>query len=175
MLGNPLVVPAFPQYLSGFVQALESVPTLAPFVVETMSKAFARLPDRVLLPWLPTLITTLRNQAGELVPVLVREAGRTFPGTLSAVDAWVPPWTGRAAPAKPATAVAVAAGPVVELLVGQPATCDAVAQLLGCDGEWRPVGGVPAGSEHGEVSGLLAEHPATVEAVAGLLDPATAG
>ncbi|GAB2931526.1 hypothetical protein GCM10027280_19000 [Micromonospora polyrhachis] len=175
MLGNPLVVPAFPQYLSGFVQALESVPTLAPFVVETMSKAFARLPDRVLLPWLPTLITTLRNQAGELVPVLVREAGRTFPGTLPAVDAWVPPWTGRAVSATPGTAVAVTAGPVTELLVGHPATCDAVAELLGCEGEWRPVGGAPAGAEYREVSGLLTDHPATVEAVAGLLDPVAAG
>ena len=93
LLGNPLVVPTFPQYLSGFVQALEPAPTLAPFVVEVMSNAFARLPDPVLLPWLPTLITTLRDQAGELVPVLVREAGRTFPATLPAVDAWVPPWT----------------------------------------------------------------------------------
>ena len=47
LLTNPLVVPAFPQYLSGFVQALEPVPTLTPFVVETMSKAFAWLPDPV--------------------------------------------------------------------------------------------------------------------------------
>ena len=80
LLGNPLVVPKFPLYLSGFVQALEPVPALAPFVVEVLSKAFARLPDPVLLPWLPTLITTLKEQAAELVPVLVREAGRTFPG-----------------------------------------------------------------------------------------------
>ena len=80
LLGNPLVVPAFPQYLSGFVQALEPVPGLAPFVVETLSKAFGRLPDPVLLPWLPTLITTLRSRGAELVPVLIREAGRIFPG-----------------------------------------------------------------------------------------------
>ena len=85
--------PAFPQYLSGFVQALEPVPALAPFVVEVMSKAFARLPDPVLLPWLPTLITTLREQAGELVPVLIREAGRTFPGDLAGIDSFVPPWS----------------------------------------------------------------------------------
>ncbi len=98
LLGNPLVVPTFPQYLSGFVQALEPVPKLAAFVVEVMSDAFARLPDPVLLPWLPTLITTLRDQAAELVPVLIREAGRTFPATLPAVDSWVPPWTTPAAP-----------------------------------------------------------------------------
>ncbi|HEV2640166.1 MAG TPA: hypothetical protein VGX23_33840 [Actinocrinis sp.] len=92
LLANPLVVPAVPQYLSGFVQALEIAPALAPFVVEMMSKAFGQLPDRVLLPWLPKLIVALREQAGELAPMLVREAGRTFPGTLAALDAWVPPW-----------------------------------------------------------------------------------
>ncbi|NUU20222.1 MAG: hypothetical protein HOV68_01715, partial [Streptomycetaceae bacterium] len=59
LLGNPLVLPAYPRYLSGFVQALEPVPGLTDFVVEAMSNAFARLPDPVLLPWLPTLITTL--------------------------------------------------------------------------------------------------------------------
>jgi len=83
LLGNPLVVPAFPHYLTGFVHAVEPVPRLAPFVVETLSKAFARLPDPVLLPWLPTLITTLTREAAELVPVLTREAGRTFPDTLA--------------------------------------------------------------------------------------------
>ncbi|MGY3519501.1 hypothetical protein ACVMYR_24675 [Micromonospora sp. PTRAS2] len=152
LLANPLVVPSFPQYLSGFVQALEPVPGLAPFVVEVMSTAFARLPDPVLLPWLPTLITTLRAQAGELVPTLVREAGRTFPAALPVLDAWVPPWAPRPAGGSaaggllalgalvpgPVTAgsAAVAPGPLVDLLAGHPATCDAVAELLGCAGGW---------------------------------------
>ena len=68
LLGNPLVVPAYPRYLSGFLHALEPVPALADFVVETVSNAFARLPDPVLLPWLPTLITTLRSGGAELAP-----------------------------------------------------------------------------------------------------------
>lgn len=54
LLGNPLLLPVYPRYLSGFVQALEPVPGLADFVVEAVSNAFARLPDPVLLPWLPT-------------------------------------------------------------------------------------------------------------------------
>jgi len=176
LLANPLVVPAFPQYLSGLVQALEPVPGLAPFVVEVMSNAFARLPDPVLLPWLPVLVTTLRDQAHELVPTLVREAGRTFPGNLAAVDAWVPPWAGR--PASPPAPLAGLAGhgglvaqagpvgPVVDLLVEHPATCDAVAALLGCDGGWRPGDPRPPHPEAGE---LLARHPTTAEAVAALL------
>ncbi|WP_338105952.1 hypothetical protein, partial [Streptomyces coelicoflavus] len=92
LLANPLVVPAYPRYLSGFVHALEPVPGLADVVVEAVSNAFGRLPDAVLLPWLPLLITTLRSSAAELAPLLIREAGRIFPGRLAALDAWVPPW-----------------------------------------------------------------------------------
>ncbi|MEV6298971.1 DUF5682 family protein [Actinoplanes sp. NPDC051861] len=160
LLENPLVVPAFPQYVSGFVQALEPVPRLAPFVVETLSKAFGRLPDPVLLPWLPTLITTLRAQAGELVPVLTREAGRTFPGTLAGIDSWTPPWnTQRAAP----VAATRPAGPAVMLLAAHPDTTDGVASLLGCAGGWAAVEAGPV------TAALLVEHPASVGAVAELL------
>jgi hypothetical protein len=102
-----------------------------------LSKAFARLPDPVLLPWLPTLITTLRDQAHELVPVLVREAGRTFPASLPSVDAWAPPWSTLAAPGAPAGQVAAPPGPVADLLAGHPTACDAVSVLLGCDTERR--------------------------------------
>jgi hypothetical protein len=196
LLANPLVVPAFPQYLSGFVQALEPVPGLTPFVVEVMSTAFARLPDPVLLPWLPTLITTLRAQAGELVPTLVREAGRTFPAALPALDAWVPPWTHRPAggavptrgPGSAAQPVAAVAGPVADLLAGHPATCDAVADLLGCAGDWAlgsagtgPAVSGPGGIGSGgtgsavavEAAGLLTAHPATADALAALLGSPT--
>ncbi|MEV4470680.1 DUF5682 family protein [Nonomuraea sp. NPDC049504] len=164
LLANPLVIPSFPQYIIGFVQALEPVPALSGFVVEVISKAFGRLPDNVLLPWLPKLITALRAGAAELVPLLVREAGRTFPGSLTAVDSWVPPWTARPKPA--VTAAPVAAGPVAELLRAHPAACDAVAGVLGCSGEWAAPG-EPAGDPR--VAALLAAHPEPALAVAGLL------
>jgi hypothetical protein len=189
LLGNPLVVPAFPQYVSGFVQALEPAPRLAPFVVETLSKAFGRLPDRVLLPWLPTLLTTLKDQAAELVPVLTREAARTFPATLAGVDAWTPPWTAAATPvvADPAPHAGVAA-----FLAAHPAAADGVAALLGCQGSWSlgdaaaagvstpgvsaagvpMAGGLKAGVSMAGVSAaaaLLSAHPATAEAVVMLL------
>ncbi|MFC4005900.1 DUF5682 family protein [Nonomuraea purpurea] len=166
LLGNPLVIPSYPQYITGFVQAMEPVPKLSGFVVEVISKAFGRLPDNVLLPWLPKLITTLRDQAGELVPLLVREAGRTFPGTLAAVDSWTPPWTARPATAA-AAAAPVASEPVAELLRANPAACDAVAGLLGCEGGWQELSAGGAG--HREVSALLAEHPEPALALAGLL------
>ncbi|WP_238008228.1 DUF5682 family protein [Dactylosporangium sp. AC04546] len=165
LLANPLVVPSFPQYLSGFVQALEPAPKLAPFVVELISNAFAKLPDPVLLPWLPTLITTLRDQAGELVPVLIREAGRTFPATLPAVDAFVPPWMSAKASAPKGPAVATS-GPVPAFLSSHPATTDALAELIGVDPTWQPLTTAPSSPAP---LALLTAHPATAEALAALL------
>lgn len=143
LVENPLVVPALPQYLSGLVQALDLAPALAPLVVETLSRAFGTLPDTVLLPWLPRLIATLKDQAGEYAPVLVREAGRTFPGSLGQLDSWVAPWDPAAQEAGgehgplPTVAAAVAAaeadagtGPAAELLQRHPAAAEAIAVLL---------------------------------------------
>ncbi|NJP49805.1 hypothetical protein HCJ93_06895 [Streptomyces sp. SBST2-5] len=162
LLDNPLVVPSYPRYLSGFVHALEPVPGLADVVVEAVSNAFARLPDPVLLPWLPRLITTLRSGAADLAPLLIREAGRIFPARLDALDTWVPPWR---APRQPARRPATAAAPrPTPLLTAHPASCDAIADLLGCDEGWAapeatPTPGAP----------LLRTHPATCAALADLL------
>ncbi|KFU78116.1 hypothetical protein SAMN04489729_1357 [Amycolatopsis lurida] len=133
LLANPMVLPAYPRYLSGFVHALEPAPGLADFVVEAVSNAFAELPDRLLLPWLPTLITTLRSRGAELVPLLVREAGRIFPGRLAALDEWVPPWKEQP---ESLAVTRKAGGGGLALLAAHPATCDAVASLLGCEEPW---------------------------------------
>ncbi|MFF2008337.1 DUF5682 family protein [Streptomyces sp. NPDC058195] len=164
LLDNPLVVAAYPRYLSGFVHALDPVPGLTDFVVEAVSNAFGRLPDPVLLPWLPTLITTLRSGGSELAPLLIREAGRTFPGRLDALDAWVPPW--RALPEPPSARPADGArgGPGCALLVAHPGTCDAVAVLLGCEEGWEAPDAGPSGVE------LLGRHPDTARALERLLD-----
>ncbi len=159
LLANPLVVPAYPRYLSGFLHALEPAPGLADFVVEAVSNAFGRLPDQVLLPWLPTLITTLRASGAELAPLLIREAGRIFPSRLAALDEWVPPWKAQPAPVpanKPASRGAA-------LLAAHPATCDALATLLGCDDPWATGEPSPAGVA------LIRQHPATADALEALL------
>lgn len=166
LLDNPLVVPAYPRYLSGFVHALEPVPGLADVVVEAVSNAFARLPDTVLLPWLPLLITTLRKGAADLAPLLIREAGRIFPGRLAALDAWTPPWrmpeVDPFAARRPQPDAEARRG--VGLLPAHPATCDAVAELLGCTEGW-----VRTGAPSPPGVGLLAAHPATCDAVAEVL------
>jgi hypothetical protein len=139
LLGNPLVVPAYPRYLSGFVHALEPVPGLADFVVEMVSNAFGRLPDPVLLPWLPVLIGTLRAGGAELAPLLIREAGRIFPGRLADLDAWVPPWRAQPEPEAGPTAAAPDAGRGLALLAAYPATCDALEVLLRHTNSMGPV------------------------------------
>lgn len=163
LLANPLVVPSYPRYLSGFVHALEPVPGLADVVVEAVSNAFGRLPDAVLLPWLPSLITTLRSNAAELAPLLIREAGRVFPARLAALDTWVPPW--RAAPEL--QPVRQAAGPRgAALLPAHPETCDALARLLGRADPWAPAEGRATGPAG---AALLFAHRATSDALAELL------
>ncbi|MFB7289237.1 hypothetical protein [Actinacidiphila glaucinigra] len=161
LLANPMVVPAYPRYLSGLLHALEPVPGLADVVVEAVSKAFGRLPDQVLLPWLPTLITSLRAGGAELAPLLIREAGRMFPGRLPALDAWIPPW--KAEPAPPVLAPRKQAVRGATLLTAHPSTTDALAHLLGCDDPWTTAAPEPAGAA------LLDRYPTTAEALEALL------
>ncbi|MGW3246134.1 hypothetical protein [Streptomyces sp. NPDC001070] len=163
LLANPLVVPAYPRYLSGLLHALEPVPGLADVVVEAVSNAFGRLPDRVLLPWLPTLIMSLRAGGTELAPLLIREAGRIFPGRLAALDAWVPPWRAEAELVPMASARRTQAPRGVTLLAAHPATCDALARLLGCEGTWATAEPGP------RVVELMVRYPATAEALEALL------
>ncbi|GAA2720062.1 hypothetical protein [Actinocorallia aurantiaca] len=165
LLDNPFTLEAFPHYLSGFIHSLDPVPAMTPFVVELMSKAFARLPDSVLLPWLPKLITALRAEARELVPVLVREAARTFPAALPVLDAWTPPWSAQRPPTT--TRRPVESGPAAALLAAHPQTCEAVAALLGHDPVWRESAPTAEGPE--EAAALLTRHPETATAVAALL------
>ncbi|WP_416968872.1 hypothetical protein [Streptomyces sp. 4F14] len=158
LLSSPLTVPAYPRYLSGFLHALEPVPQLADFVVEAVSNAFGRLPDSVLLPWLPTLVTTLRASGAELAPLLIREADRLFPARLPALDAWTPPWREEGVVA--GTPVARTGGST--LLAAHPETCDALAGLLGCAGPWRVTEAVQGVT-------LLDQYPDTVREVEVLL------
>jgi hypothetical protein len=163
LLANPMVVPAYPRYLSGFLHALEPVPALTGFVVESVSNAFGRLPDPVLLPWLPTLIAALRSGGAELAPLLIREAGRIFPGRLAALDEWVPPWAAGPEPVAAHPAPGAGAGRGAALLAAHPATCDAVASLLGCDGTWQ----APDRARPG--AALAARHQDTARALEALL------
>lgn len=169
LLGNPLTVPSYPRYLSGFLHALEPVPALAGFVVEAVSNAFGRLPDRVLLPWLPSLIMTLRKEGADLAPLLIREAGRVFPARLAALDTWVPPWLTEQEPTATFPSRSTDVGHRAALLTAHPATCDAVAALLGCDGAWESAEAGTGGAVSPGGAELVRRHPETARSVEALL------
>nr|WP_276598854.1 DUF5682 family protein [Nannocystis sp. SCPEA4] len=161
LLHSPLLLPAFPEYMAGFLLALEFTPRISRLAVEFLSRAFAALPDEVLVPWLPKLVVTLRPLGSGVMQTLVKEAGLAFPRELGKLGAWEFAWD-RSVPvapppvpkarseAKPA-AKATAAAPAIErspaelavatLLRAEPATLDALAGLLGVPGTWMPLAG----------------------------------
>lgn len=159
---NPLLLPAFPEYMAGFMMALEFTPRITRIAVELLSRAFGQLPDAVLVPWLPTLVVTLRPLGGGLMQTLIKEAGLAFPRKLGELEAWEFSWD-RALPelsldlaapvaatatpgAAPTSAGPIAAAPAVALspeeaalaglLRGEPATLDALASRLGITAGW---------------------------------------
>jgi hypothetical protein len=182
LLGNRLALASFPSYVNGFLLALQFTPLVARLVVELLSKAFERLPDGVLLPWLPGLILMLRPHGGSVLPALLKEASACYPGALAALERWQPPWSApapaAAAEAAPTAALSPAEAAVRRLLVAAPDTTNALAALFGAEPVWREVGTGPAapaaaatgpsGPEAG-VRGLLDEYPETLTALAGLL------
>jgi hypothetical protein len=176
LLGNPLVLPAYPRYLSGFLHALEPVPALAGFVVEAVSGAFSQLPDAVLLPWLPALIGTLRAGGAEFAPLLIKEAGRMFPARLAELDAWVPPWRAQQDQDRADQDDAGdpdRAGQGAALLAAYPETLLAVAGLLApCGLAVFPVGGQQSAQGGGDGEQALVEPEQEHVTVAAGLEPA---
>jgi hypothetical protein len=191
LFNNPLAVGSVPGYVQGFLLALKFTPLVARLVVEVLSRAFERLPDPVLFPWLPGLLMTLRPHAEGLLPALFKEAASCFPGRLADLEKWTPPWEQAvAAPVEPAAAAATAApeadlspeeAAVRQLLFANPAPVEALAALLGVPAEWRketptkPAGGAASSAqlspEEAAAAGLLAAWPTTAQALAGLLPP----
>ncbi|HEY8380242.1 MAG TPA: DUF5682 family protein, partial [Nannocystis sp.] len=49
LLHSPLLLPALPEYMAGFLLALEFTPRISRLAVEFLSRAFASLPDEVLV------------------------------------------------------------------------------------------------------------------------------
>lgn len=189
-LDNELMVPALPHYIMGFVLALRFTPLVGRLVVELMSKSFARLPDRILLPWLPNLIMTLKPLSHELMPLLIKEASSSFPRHLPELDEWEFPWERPiqtfSFDAGESTSQDASAG--VELseeesaarsmLFGFDATGRAVDVALGLEGPWTEEVAAPTSSSSAgpSLSGeelaarqMLAAHSATAGAIVGLL------
>lgn len=184
-LGNPFMVNALPDYVGGFVLALRFTPLVGRLVVELLSKAFARLPDRILMPWLPGLIMALKPMGADLMPTLIKEASLVYPRHARELDAWEAPWE-RAARAPAAQAAEVPAGPELTLgerqaralLFEHRGATDAMAAALGAAGEWvealpaagavAPAGPQLVGHEAG-ARALLVAHRGATDAMAAAL------
>ncbi|MDM8524937.1 DUF5682 family protein [Desulfococcaceae bacterium HSG8] len=91
MFSNPLMMPAFPDYLNGFMLSMNFTQRIAPFVVELFSRVFASAPDARLMTWLPELILRLRS-CGPLLQILIKEASSSFPSALQDFETWHEPW-----------------------------------------------------------------------------------
>lgn len=187
VMSNELRLGMLPTYISGFVMALRFTPLVGRLVVELLSKAFARLPDRVLMPWLPGLLMALKPLGAELMPMLIKEAGISFPRTISQLDEWEAPWE-REVPVldldAPAGGDASVAGPELSpeeaasraLLFQNRAAAEALAALVGEQGDWQEGGSAASASAAGAaptagpVSTLLGEHPAAMNALAAMLE-----
>jgi hypothetical protein len=144
LLENPLALASFPAYVNGFLLALKFTPLVARLVVELLSRAFERLPNSVLMPWMPGLIVALRPHAESLLPSLFKEAAGCFPAELAALKTWQPPWY--AAAVAPLAPSAAAPSPreqtpteaaARDLLISEPAAASALCLLLGIEPQWQ--------------------------------------
>jgi hypothetical protein len=129
----------------------------------------------VLLPWMPGLLTTLREQAIDTVPALMKELARTLPSP-GALAGWSPPWID--APAVAAAAPIAAqrseqASAVDRLLRRFPAAIDAWAQALAIEAPWHDEGaaiaagdasGAARADDGGPARRLVDAHPETAQA-----------
>jgi hypothetical protein len=171
VLDNPLLLNSFPGYISGFVIALDFTAMVNAFAVELLSKAFEKLTDAILMPWLPKLLMTLRRDGGDLMPKIIKEAALQLPGDLSALDSWLPHWYQESAAAPEiAEFAALAAEPLAiqTLLRDWRDSANAHAALLGqpCDWTDAVANSAPADSP---VRELLQRFPDPVQARAALL------
>jgi hypothetical protein len=182
LLENRLALNSFPAYVNGFLLALKFTPLVARLVVELLSRAFAKLPDAVLMPWLPGLLMTLRPHADSVLPSLLKEASACFPADLKALSTWTPPWDAPATPARTvarteqaAVAVSEEERAVQNLLREHRESTEALAQLLGAAPVWPEIGSAKTtvaatGSPEEEaVERLLGDHPESADALAMLL------
>ncbi|MEM7530724.1 MAG: DUF5682 family protein [Chloroflexota bacterium] len=166
MLDNPLRLPAFPDYLNGFILALNFAPRITGFVVELLSSVFANVPDKMLMPWLPSLLLQLRQHKLILQP-LVKEASAIYPKSLRGFTKWTPPWvttkaqTSQHVPSAQQASLSPTETTIHNMLFSAPETANVMAGLLGVhDGGWTQV--VVCDVVDGSDNGLVA-HEETVQ------------
>ena len=92
VLTHPIGRRAYPRYLSGLLHGVSFAPRAADLAVEQLGRAFQELPDAVLLPWMPALVSVLNRQGGAGLAQVIKIAKRSLPKTLDQLDKWTPSW-----------------------------------------------------------------------------------
>jgi hypothetical protein len=174
VLANELLLPSLPDSLSGFLLSLNFAPAISAFTVELLSKAFAVLPDQVLMPWLPKLFRTLRNFGSAALPVLLKEASGIFPRNLRDLEDWQPAWEtpprGVQDSPEPSRTRSPRAGAALALLHRHPPAAQTLSALLGLDPAFQEPAPEPSSNpgSTGTTSkprALLQKYPATQESL----------
>ena len=174
LLSDAVRLPVLPQYLNGFILALNFAPGIARFVVELLSHIYGAVADPTLIPWLPTLILQLRQHQSILQP-LIKEASGIFPASLGGFANWKPAWLDSTPKIKMAAAPRIALTPeqeqVRQALFAHPDTTNALASWLGEEvTAWTETNQLVAGdalSPHEKiVQEALQAHPETGQAIA---------
>ncbi|MBD2195222.1 MULTISPECIES: DUF5682 family protein [Calothrix] len=182
VINNEMLIKSFPEYLNGFILSLTFAPRISKFVVELLSKLFATVPDKILLPWLPSLILKLRPHA-QILQGLIKEASSNFPKNLAGFNNWIPAWS-KPQPEMQKQVQLVEAAPTLskselrirEFLFNSPATTNALAKLLGIENlSWEENLETPQTPSHNlsesesKIQQLISTHPATLNYFATLL------
>ena len=131
VMDNPLRLPTLPLHLNGFILSLTFAPQIATFIVEIISQIFARVPDKVLIPWLPRLILQLRDHQ-RVLQSLIQEASAVFPASLAGFTTWQPQWL-QDAPENPLAAEIALSDQdekIRDMLAAAPQTLHTLARLL---------------------------------------------
>jgi hypothetical protein len=171
VLDDAIRLPIFPQYLNGFVLALNFAPGIARFVVELLSQIFATLNDMTLITWLPALILQLRAHQPILQP-LIKEASAVFPMNLLGFGNWQPAWL-ELEPQQSTLGQVELSGEELgarNLLFAHPAATNAAASWLGIEElTWTDsvqTASSSANPHESAAHALLTEHPTTLQALA---------
>ncbi|MEM7477468.1 MAG: hypothetical protein AAF483_20985, partial [Planctomycetota bacterium] len=184
ILENELSLVSLPDYLSGFLLALSFTPLVTSLSVELLSKAFASLPDEILMPWLPRLIMTLRPHADTALPTLIKEAAASCPSSLEELESWQAPWDAGtssvvANPSAKTPSEKQPSDPLAlstsNLLHSNPQTTEACCQAMGLAIEWQTPNeevsqSPPANIGSEKPCGLLQRYPDTMKAIVVLLE-----
>ncbi|MEO1270214.1 MAG: hypothetical protein AAFX99_19170, partial [Myxococcota bacterium] len=140
IFNNPMSFSAFPAYLGGFILALRFTPLVAPVAVELIGRAFSDLPDAVLLPWLPNLVSSLREFSHDILPSVFKEAFASQPRTLGELDTWHPSWLTTTLPSTSTQAPAPELAPEEEaartLLFAHRDTTESLSTTFGAELSW---------------------------------------